>query len=193
MFDDYRNNGTAWTAACPGTEADVLTLLQTVAAPLLENHAAEVLRVELLRHSVAAGNLQFGSISPPAPPGAMFAGQAQWLPALQNEATRLANACTGATAHPDLQPAAIAARYQTLLAQFQAPVFFTSGNFLIDMGGHELMAALANHLRGLGAPPGFSSDFLQEELLRVLIPIYQPGVIYNPDDFHELANILGQY
>jgi hypothetical protein len=61
------------------------------------------------------------------------------------------------------------------------------------MGGHELMAALAAHLRSVGAPSGLTASFLEEELLRVLIPIYQPGTIYHPDDFQELAAILGQY
>jgi hypothetical protein len=61
------------------------------------------------------------------------------------------------------------------------------------MGGHELMAALAAYLRGLGAPPGFTDSFLGDELLRVLVPIYQPGAIYQPDDFQELAIILQQY
>ena len=170
-----------------------MTLLQTAAALLLENHVAEVLRVELLRHSTAAGNLQFGAIRPPAPPGASVPGQAAWVPALQQEAARLCGVCTVAAALPALQPAAIMARYQTLLAQFQAPDFLTSGDFLIDMGGHELMAALAVHLRGIGAPPAFTDSFLEEELLRVLTPIYQPGAIYQPDDFQELAAILGQY
>jgi hypothetical protein len=79
------------------------------------------------------------------------------------------------------------------LPQFQAPAFLTSGDFLIDMGGHELMAALAAHVRGIGAPPGFTDPFLEEELLRILAPIYQPGAIYQPDDFLELAAILGRY
>jgi hypothetical protein len=113
--------------------------------------------------------------------------------ALQQEAARLARACTAAAALPDFQPAAIANRYQTLLGQFQAPAFLTSGDFLIDMGGHELMAALAAYLRGVGAPPGLTDVFLGDELLRVLTPIYRPGAIYQPDDFQELAAILGRY
>jgi hypothetical protein len=193
LFDDYRAAGIPWAAALPAAEPGVRTLLQTVAAPLLENHVGEVLRVELLRHSTAGGNLQFGAIRPPAPPGARVPGQAAWVPALQQEATRLCGVCTAAAALAALQPAAITARYQTLLAQFQAPAFLTSGDFLIDMGGHELMAALTAYLRGTGAPPGLTDSFLEEELLRVLTPIYQPGVIYQPDDFQELAAILGQY
>jgi hypothetical protein len=193
LFDDLRSDS-AWAAAPPATEPGVLALLQTVATPLLENHAAEVLRVELLRHSVAGGNLQFGAPMPPAPPGATVAGQAAWVPALQQEADRLRAACTVAAAHPDLQTAAVASRYLVLLAQFQDPTFLTSGAFLSDMGGHELMAALAAHLRGLGAPPGFSDEFLENELLRVLIPIYAPGAIYQPDDdFQQLATILAKY
>jgi hypothetical protein len=193
LFNDLRATGFGWTAALPTTEASVLTLLQTVATALLENHAAEVLRVELLRHSVAGGNLQFGTNRPPSPPGAIVAGQAAWVPALQQEAARLCASCTAAAGRPELRPAAIAARYQVLLAQFQAPAFLTSGTFLVDMGGHELMAALAAHLRGVGAPLSFTDRFLEDELLRVLIAIYQPGVFYNPDDFQELATILAQY
>jgi hypothetical protein len=115
------------------------------------------------------------------------------VPALQQEAARLCGVCTAAAALPEFQPAAIANRYQALLAQFQVPAFLTSGDFLLDIGGKELMVALAGHLRGFGVPPGFSTSFLQEELLRVLTPLYQPGVIYQPDDFQELAAILGQY
>ncbi len=98
LFDDLRAAGVGWAAPLPATEADVLAMLQAVATPLLENHAAEVLRVELLRYSVAGGNLQFGALRPPAPPGAIVAGQAAWVPALQNEAARLIGACTAALA-----------------------------------------------------------------------------------------------
>src|SRR5437773_6621778 len=142
LFDDYRAAGTLWAAALPAAEADVLVLLRMIAAPLLENHAGEMLRVELLRHSTGGGSLQFGALRPPAPPGAVVPGQAAWVPALQQEAARLCAVCTAAAALPEFQTVAVANRYQTLLAQFQDPAFLTSGDFLIDMGGHELMAAL---------------------------------------------------
>lgn len=193
LFDDYRAAAVPWAAALQATEQDVFALLQVVAAPLLENHAGEVLRVELLRHATAGGSLQFGALRPLAPAGATVAGQAEWLPALQHEAARLCGACTAAAAHPALQAAAIATRYQVVLTQFQDPIFLTSGAFLIDMGGHELMAALAAHIRGLGAPARFTGPFLADDLLRVLAPMYKPGALYQPDDFHDLAAILGQY
>jgi hypothetical protein len=127
LFDDYRAAAFPWSAPLPATESDALALLQTVAAPLLENHAAEVLRVELLRHSTRAGSLQFGALTPPAPPAATVAGQAAWVPALHQEAGRLCGACTAAAALPELQPGAIAARYQVLLTQFSLPAFLNSG------------------------------------------------------------------
>jgi hypothetical protein len=193
LFNDLRATGLGWAASLPATEALVLTQLQAVATGLLENHAAEVLRVELLRRAVEGGNLGFGVIRPGAPPGQTVAGQAEWVPALQMEADRLRASCAAAACRTELQPDAIAARYQDLLAQFEAPPFLASGRFLFDMGGHELMAALAANLRGAGAPSAFTERFLADELLRVLIPIYEPMVIYNPDDFHELATILAQY
>jgi hypothetical protein len=193
LFDDYRAAAVPWSLGLPTTEAAVLAMLQAVAVPLLENHAGEVLRVELLAQAAAGGNLQFGPARPPVPPGATVAGQAGWIPALQQEASRLCTACSAAAANPAFQHAAISARYRAILAQFQAPGFFTAGDFLIDMGGHELMAALAAQLRALGAPPGFTDSFLGEELLRILTSVYAPGAMYQPDDFQDLATILGQY
>ena len=191
LFDDYR--AAAWGAVLPTNEPDVLTLLQMVAAPLIENHAAEVLRVELLRRSTGGGSLQFGALKPPASSGSSVAGQAAWVPALQQEALRLCAVCAAAANFAEFQPAAIAARYQTLLAHYRSPSFLDSGDFLIDMGGHELMAALAAHLRLLGASPNLTDSLLEEDLLDVLARIYRPGTLYAPDDFQELAVILSRY
>lgn len=195
LFNDWRAGPTpaVWVTLLPATEPDVSALLQTLASPLLENHAAEVVRFELIQEINRIGSLSFGP-RPPAPPaGAHTPGQAQWLPALQQEATRLCQTCNVAVVLPHLQPAAIAARYHALLAQFQDPVFLASGTYLIDMGGHELLAALSRHLHNLGAPGRLNQGALADELLRVLERIYQPGVIYQPDDFAELAIILAQH
>jgi hypothetical protein len=191
LFDDYRTQ--AWGSVLPANEPDVFALLQTVAAPLIETHVAEVLRVESLRRSTAGGSLQFGPQRPPATPGIGVAGQAAWVPVLQREAIRLCQACTAVANLPEFQPAAIAARYQALLALYQAPAFLSTGDFLIDMGGHELMAALAAHLRSLGVPPSLTDSILEEDLLDVLSQIYRPGTLYDPDDFQELAVILSRY
>jgi hypothetical protein len=128
LFDDYRAAAAPWAPALPATEPDVFVLLQTVAVPLLENHAAEVLRVELLRHSTAAGNLQFGALRPPAPPGAIVAGQAAWVPALQLEAARL---CGGL--HHRGGPPGVPSRHDR--GPLPSPARPVPGPGLPDLGG----------------------------------------------------------
>jgi len=193
LFDDYRITlGTPWAAALPATEADVSALLRGLATPLIENHAGEMLRDELFSLTEPY-RLRYRPPAPPAAVGMPAPGQAQWLPALQMEGARLIQACNGVTNLQHLQSAEIAARYQSLLAQSQAPAFFSSDDYLIDLGGKELLASLAHYLQGHGVPGGLNRDELADELLRVLVPIYQPGVIYQPDDFDELATILAQY
>ncbi len=79
------------------------------------------------------------------------------------------------------------------MAYYQQPVFLTSGDYLCDMGGHELLEALTRHLHNLGAGSRFSQQFLSDELLRLLDQTYQPNTLFQPDDFAELAAILAQY
>jgi hypothetical protein len=193
LFDDFRAAGAAWTNQLPGTAPAVSTFLQSLAQPLLEDHAAQVVRTELLQLVNAAGSLSFGP-QPPAPPaGAHVCGSAQWLPALHQEALRLCQTCSAVAVLPDLQPAAITTRYNARLAQVQNPNFLNSGDYLIDLAGKDLLAALSRHLVGLGAPAAYTKTALADELLRILQPVYQPNTIYQPDDFAELANILAQY
>ena len=192
LADDYRASGSAWAATWPATDPDALALLTTVATPLLEDHVGEVLRAELAGQLSAIGS-QFGPPRPGPVAGAAAPVQAAWVAALQAEAMRLRGAFAAAAAHRALDPANIAARYATLLTQCQASLFLPPGDFLVEMGGHELMSALANHLQATGMPPGFSSSILESELLRVLGKTYEPGITYQPDDFQDLATILAQY
>jgi hypothetical protein len=91
---------------------------------------------------------------------------------------------------PELQQAAIEARYDGLLAQCQQPTFLTSGEYLREMGGKEVLDALAHHLRGLGASTKIN---LADELLKSLARIYRPNTLFVPDDFAELAAILATH
>jgi hypothetical protein len=192
LFHEIRGAGAAWANSLPGTEADTDALLQTLAHPLLEDHSAEVLKDEVIRQINGIGSLSF---APPrrVPSGAHTCGQAQWMPALQQEATRLCSTCSAVAVLPDLQPAAITARYQALITSFQVPGFLTSGDYLIDMSGKSLLGALSRHLGSFGSPAGLDRDALATALLHVLERIYQPNSIYHPDDFAELAAILQQY
>ena len=193
LFNDFRAAGASWANVLPATEPDVSVLLQSLAFPLFEDHAAQVVRHELVQVINAAGGLSFGPQTPAPPAGAHVCGYAQWLAALHQEAARLCPTSGTVAKLPDLQPAAITARYDAHLAQVQNPVFLTSGNYLIEMKGKDLLAALSRHLVGLGAPALLNQATVADELLRMLERIYQPNLVYQPDDFAELADILRQY
>lgn len=182
----------AWANTLPTTEADVSTLLEQLATPFLDNHAAGVLRSELVRQINLVGSLSYGPTSPSPQPGANSPTQAEWLPVLIAEANRLRSVCVGVNSLPHLQSADITARYATLLTQCHDPAFLTTGDFLREMGGKELVAALSRQLHGLGAR-GLDKDQLADKLVAVLSRIYSPNTLFQPDDFSELANILGQY
>jgi len=194
LFNELRAlPGLAWASGLPATEADVDALLQTLAAPLLADHAAEVLRDELVRQINAVGSVSFGIPRPAPPAGAHVPGATQWLTTLIQEASRLRQTCTTVAGLHSLRGNAITAQYNELVGQFQQPAFLSSGDYLRDMGGHELLAALSRHLHSLGAGARLNQQVLSDELLRVLDGIYQPNILFLPDDFADLAAILAQY
>jgi hypothetical protein len=194
LFNDLHTlPGLHWAVGLPASEPDVDALLQALAAPLLADHAAGVLRDEILQQINTVGSVSFSIARPPPPAGAAAPGQPEWLAALRQEATRLSQACTAVAGLQLLQDAAITARFGALVAHYQQPVFLTSGDYLRDLGGHELLEALTRHLRNLGAGSRFSQRFLSDELLRLLDRMYHPNVLFQPDDFAELAAILAQY
>jgi hypothetical protein len=183
----------AWTTAPPATEAGVEVLLQSLAEPLIENHAAEVLRTEIVQVLNTIGSVSYGPRKPAPSSGMPLPGQAEWKPALVTEATRLRLTCDAVAKLPNLDGPTIEARYHAILTPLQSPAFLSSGDYLRDLGGHELMKALARDFRDRGAPAGFTDTFLAEELLRLFPSVYQPNNWFAPDDFAELAAILAQY
>ena len=194
LFNELRAlPGLAWASGLPDTEADVDALLQTLAAPLLADHAAKVLRDELIRQINAVGSVSFGIRRPSPPAGAHVPGASQWLTTLIQEGARLRQTCTAVAGLQPLQDNAITARYSGLVGQYQQSAFFSSGDYLRDMGGHELLAALSRHLHSLGAGARLNQQVLSDELLRALDRIYLPNILFQPDDFAELGAILGQY
>ena len=66
---------------------------------------------------------------------------------------------------PALDPTVTAADYDRTLADLHATRFIATNEFLLDMGGHELMKALVRELRSLGAPAGVDELFVSAELL----------------------------
>lgn len=193
MFAEFRTAGYTWANSLPSTDDDVTLLLQSFAKELLEDHAANLFKEEMVEriNQVPNGGLSFGPSRPASQPGVHAPGQAEWLQAFEQEALRLARKCGGVAGLSDLQPAEIATRYGFHLAQCQNPTFLTSGEFLLEMGGSELLAALARHLHSLHAPSSLNNQgALADELLRVLGRMYHPNTLFHPDDFADLAQAL---
>jgi hypothetical protein len=194
LFEDYRRTlPPGWPQHLPTTLAAVSTLLQQIASALLEDHAAGAFCAELVLRINTAGNPNFGPTPPAIPAGAVAPGQADWLPVLQSEAARVCHDCLALSALAELQQVGVAARYAALVAQYQVPGFLTSGDYLIDIGGKELLRALLRHLRVLGAPARLRREDLEDQLVQAAERVYQPNALYHPDDFAQLATILAQY
>ena len=121
LFDELRAlPGLRWAVGLPTSQPDVDALLQTLAAPLLADHAAEVLRDEIVRQINAVGSVSFSIAQASSPAGAHAPGRTEWLASLLQGATRLSQACTTVAGLPSLQNAAITARYDALVAHLSS-------------------------------------------------------------------------
>jgi hypothetical protein len=90
LFNDWRASSTQpWTHSLPLTDADVDTLLQRLATPLIDSHAAELLRSELTAFLNPLGSFRFTRPSPLVSTAARVPNHAQWRSALAAEASRL--------------------------------------------------------------------------------------------------------
>ena len=132
--------------------------------------------------SAVGGETSLGSVA------LTYAGRDQWVEAFCAEAERLARDCEAVAALPQLRPDSIRARYDDLLAGATDPSFILSGDFLLDMGGKELLSAVTQHVRALGATALSNEDF-QEELVVAVAREYREG-LFEPDDFAHLAQRL---
>ncbi|MDY3560292.1 hypothetical protein R5W23_001521 [Gemmata sp. JC673] len=193
LFNEWRAlPNAAWASGLPGSEAGTESLLQQLAVPLIPEHVAGLVRTELVRAMNALGSLSFTHPTAAPPPGVAL-GAAGWRTAVVAEAARLASNGAALAALPGLDAATIGARYDALLAGCQSVQFFAAREYLSDMGGKELLAALAQHLNGLGAPGRLNSTAIADALLHALVRIYQPNTLFQPDDFAELGAILAQF
>lgn len=170
-----------WVANLPVDESGMSSLLMDLARPLLENHAGELLRYEL---DLSLKRSRAFSIGNPGKSTQSWT-KTQWLAHLHQEGQRIQSECAAVTTLPDLAPVAMNQQYDAIFARVADPQFLLRGEFLEEMGGHELMSALVMYLHSLGGR-NISANELEEELVKAIGTTYQPG-LYNPDDFAELA------
>lgn len=191
LFNEWRT--LPWASGLPASEADVETLLWGLAVPLIPEHVAGVVRTDIIRATNALGSFSFTHPRVIATHSAATPGAAEWRSAVVAEAARLVRSGTELAVLPDLDPHAIGGLYDTHLAYCQSPFFRNAREYLRDLGGKELLGALAQYLHGRGAPGRLNSTALADALLIALARIYQPNTLFQPDDFAELGAVLAQY
>jgi len=171
-------------------EQSVAVLLQELAQPMIENHAGWLTYGRLVSHKrdTADTRLRRPAGSLPHSPGSLYPGRAEWLAYLRSECRRLEDACEQVNRDQDLSDPAITATCDEILSRLAHPDFLTGGQFLIDLGGHELMSALCSRVNRSGVSHLSCAD-LQTELVEALDRLYRPG-FFDPDDFAQLAEML---
>lgn len=169
--DAHRSS--AWPADIPSAEA----LLQCAARPLLVAHAARLCWWELRVLLNARG---LGLPHTPSEPARFEA----WRDALLRHASSIREENNRLWRHPELSDERITLRYDAALALVTAPGFLTSGRFLLDLGGHELMGGVAREL-------GLEQRKLAERLLTELAHRHAlDASILIPDDVTRLQGIV---
>ncbi len=174
----------------PDDPQAVSSLLQELARPMLEDHAGWLAYWHLVSHKRATVDTRLRWPRPPLPSalGSLYPGRAEWLDYLCSECGRLKQACQRMSEDAAFDEPAVVELYDHVLSQVAQPDFLASGQFLVDLGGHELMAALCAWVNRAGVSHLSRAD-LQTELLRALDRLYEPG-FFEPDDFAELAEKL---
>lgn len=176
----------------PDTDAKALKLLQQLAQPMLEDYVGQLTcwQLSFYKGDMANTNLD----CPRRPPdfaitsSSSYASQVDWLKYLHAEGERLKQDCNQVSNDTRFAPSNITAKYNQLLADAKKPEFL-KGQFLIDMGGHELMNALLKYVKQDVGVARLTYPVLVEELIKALDMLYRPD-FFVPDDFSELARKL---
>jgi len=191
-FQTLRNSGVRGSDVLPTTEQEALALLEHLARPLLEHHAGK-----LTFHKIQSEQNQIGTqllgpkhsyLLSQSAPDALYPDRTGWLTYFQQECQRLKQACQNLIHDVRFDFPAIQQIYSTLLSQVNTPNFFNQHTFLRDLGGHELISQLLQHLHNVFRFHISLSD-LTNELLNASDRLYNPD-FFDPDDFQELASKL---
>jgi hypothetical protein len=152
---------------------------------MIEDHVGWVVYYRLLSQKREMVNLHLNLPDPRISPAAdkRYPERQEWLDYLCEECRRVKLDSTKFASLAEFDPEAITRLYDDTRGDFIA-----NGNYLEDMGGHELMSALLDYLNRQGLSH-LSLSTLQNELITALERDYEPG-FFSPDDFSDLANRL---
>ena len=181
-FRALREDGVRGSEGLPTTPLVIDQLLQQLAAPLLEEHAGWLAfwSLDTLRLSHYSTRLER--------PSGGLTERADWLDYLRHECARVRAVAVELARAPEFDADAVEELYDRFLTDCRRPDFLSTGQFLLDCEGKELMSGLCRHVSQLGMSHLSYSD-LQGELLRAVDRLYSPG-FYDPDDFELLAQRL---
>lgn len=188
IFENLRSSVEHWPDSLPTLPSQVDSLMQQLAYPMTENYVGWLTYYKLVGEKRTLADIRFRHPDRKNPlQPARYPGRQAWLDYLHQESARLRADCQKLGLATEFDDAHVDRLYDTNLKTAQSSDFWTSGRYLEDMGGHELMSALLEHLNMSGV--SISRDDLETELLQALDQIYAPG-FYSPDDFAELSNRL---
>ena len=181
-----------FTEQLPNTESKALTMLQQLASPMLEDYAGQLACQQLNFYKGDTANTNLDCPQRPSgfvpSPSSPYPGQTEWLNYLQIECQRLKAAGQQLSNDSKFDLPNIEAEYDQHLAEINKPEFLEQ-QFLVDMGGHELMSAFLRHIRQDIGMTRLTYAALTDELIKALDALYQPA-FFEPDDFSELVDKL---
>lgn len=186
-FDSLRTTARGtWLSALPQTPEQVEEVLERLAQEMIEQHIGWLTyhRLEEELRKIITSQIQGPKPRLQPPAGARYPSRQEWLNHLHAECSRIRNQCATFAGASAFEKTSVSAMYDERLAGISQSDFYSSGRYLADMAGKELMSALNQQIA-----PKLSRSDLHTELINALERRYAPG-FFVPDDFSELANWL---
>ncbi len=189
-FRSLSDDGVRGAGRLPHTPPSVRDVLANLARPMLEDHAGWLTYWHLVSGKRDAVDTRLRWPSPSLKPSSdsKYPGREEWLDYLRSECARLKSDCRRLADDVILSDESVTREYERFLSAVTRPDFLSGEQFLVDMDGHNLLAALSDYVNRSGVP-GLSRADLEGELLAALDELYAPG-FFAPDDLSLLAERL---
>lgn len=177
-----------WPEQLPIEAEQISELLQNLARPMIENFVGWKCYWTLIafkNNQVNTGFRRPEKNSLIKKIGVNYPDKQSWLNYLHDECARLKSDCKKLMELREFDLPDIDQLFDRNLELVQSTEFWSSGKYIEELGGHELLKALLDFMNQFGLP--ISKTDLEDELLYALNQIYAPG-FYAPDDFQSLAD-----
>jgi hypothetical protein len=176
----------AWAANLPQTRAEIETALADCALRLAPREALNATLWGLGGELDQAGEVRVGLAAGSEPLSA-----AECETRLKAECERVSGALGARGACPGLDPEEAVRRFRDVLASMESSSYTDSGQHLLDFGGKELVAGLADWLRierGVGYLTNLGFLGLLADALLAVYHAEPP--LFEPDDFRDIVTAM---